>query len=391
MGVANVHPRYLCNKCERVLARGMCGAKHCGGGCGPVRSWVPHHETHCQLCEEPPKKPKAGRPPKRKYQPRGKLAEWHSRTMPQTAEEQTSTAGNTTPSHDPSTSHASAPTLSRLPQTSSSQMHTSDSPQTVSSSNSSKEVHSTSVTVSNANDTIAASPVEYKHISNSSTVSQVLESSPSKLQGDTASKLMAHLVKARTVNRTLEVKSSQRGRPVVYHQTSAGEVSSSVASERTKRRRKAELDSVSSSVCVGSGGAHAQAVSSLQSMASSERDTLLREAGLTPSTPLPGTALAIKADLQLPWSQLRKLKVWLTKFGVQLESEHTIRRNLKSDLPPYTAQQVPMVQKNGDISMVAVVYFPHLMSVVEHYLSLYNARGLLTWHGSFQKTRSGLS
>ena len=95
----------------------------------------------------------------------------------------------------------------------------------------------------------------------------------------------------------------------------------------------------------------------------------------------PGTALAIKADLRLPWSQLRKLRQWLRVFGVKLESERTMRQFIAEKLPSYTATELPMSRKSGEMSMAAAVFFPDLIEVTMHFLDILHESDQLTWHG----------
>ena len=59
-------------------------------------------------------------------------------------------------------------------------------------------------------------------------------------------------------------------------------------------------------------------------MGSKERDNLLVKAQLKALSPQSGTDLAIKADLRMPWFQLRKLQKWLVSFGICLESEEYV-------------------------------------------------------------------
>ena len=49
-------------------------------------------------------------------------------------------------------------------------------------------------------------------------------------------------------------------------------------------------------------------------------------------------------------------------------------------LPSYTASELPMSKRNGDVSMAAAVYFPYLVSVVMHFLDILHESERLTWH-----------
>ena len=150
----------------------------------------------------------------------------------------------------------------------------------------------------------------------SSTVAEVLSASPSKLKGNVATNLTARLVTARAEGGRLEVKTGEggRGKPQVYQLTPECSVPSTDASASTLKRRAAELTRIAESVCGGSDGARVQMIAGLKRLSSAAQEELLQEAGLKCSSPSPGTALAIKADLRLPWSQLRKLRQWLKVF-----------------------------------------------------------------------------
>eukprot|EP00117_Sycon_ciliatum_P000960 scpid48110/ scgid3364/ len=134
-------------------------------------------------------------------------------------------------------------------------------------------------------------------------------------------------------------------------------------------------------MCVDADAVRAQEVAGIRKLSSSERDKLLEEAGVKPSQPAAGSLLAIKADMNLPWSQVRKLKQWLTASGLHLESERTARAFIADNVPKYTCGEVPMATKgcSGEIVMARMVYFPDLVAVVLHYLQLYDAAKQLTW------------
>lgn len=214
----------------------------------------------------------------------------------------------------------------------------------------------------------------------SSTAAEILSASPSKLRGNVAEKLVGQLVKAHTHGDRLEVKTGERGRPQVFERTTAGTVSSSIASRTTLRRREAELEQRSRTVCVDDSGVRAQDIAGLRRLSAAEQDKLLQDAGLRPSQPAAGSLLAIKADMNLPWSQVRKLKQWLRAFGVSLESERAARAFIAQSIPEYTCQELPMTKKDGSVVMANCVYFPDLVAVVMHYLELYSAADQLTWH-----------
>eukprot|EP00117_Sycon_ciliatum_P042608 scpid47651/ scgid30972/ len=119
-------------------------------------------------------------------------------------------------------------------------------------------------------------------------------------------------------------------------------------------------------------------------MPKAQQTDLLQTAGVEPLSPPPGLALAIKADLKLPWNQLRKLKSILSSScGFKLECEKSLRSTLSSVLPEYVASTVKMIQhKTGAIEDTTIVYLPDLLATVKQYLQLYETNNMLTWHGN---------
>ena len=214
----------------------------------------------------------------------------------------------------------------------------------------------------------------------SSTVSDALTASPSKLRGDVAGSLTSHLVTARAQDGCLQIHLSNHGKPQIYKRTSTSSVPSGEASARTQRRRTQELSRIAESVCGGEMGARAQEVAGLKRLSSSEQEQLLVDAGLRSFSPAAGTALAIKADLSLPWTQLRKLRCWLKEFGVRLEPEQSIRSFIATKLPSYVAKELPMTDKTGVVTMAAAVFIPNMIEVVSFYLERLSDEGTLTWH-----------
>ena len=216
----------------------------------------------------------------------------------------------------------------------------------------------------------------------SSTVSEITTASPSKLQGDVARSLTGSMVVAQACKKRLEVRTgaNRKGHPLVFHQIPCSIVPSTEASASTLKRRAVELTRIAEEVCGGSDGARIQVIAGLKRLSADAQDNLLREAGIRCATPAQGTALAIKADLRLPWTQLRKLRQWLKILGVKLESEHTMRGFIAEKLPSYTAMEMPMSKKSGTVSMAATIFFPDLVAVIMHYLDLLAESDRLTWH-----------
>ena len=217
-------------------------------------------------------------------------------------------------------------------------------------------------------------------VSQSFSVGDVLNASPSKLRGNVCDQLTKHLVMSTAVGDRLELRNTGHGgRPIVWTRTPIPLVDSSVASDRSKRRRASQVRAFRSEISGGKEGSFAQSVHEFKGMGRKERDDLLVKAKLNPLSPAAGTALAIKSDLHLPWYQLRKLQKWFVSFGISLESERISRQYLKDAMPKYAAEQVPMTGKQG-ISLVPMVYTKDLPALILHLLSLHDEAGTLVQH-----------
>ena len=227
----------------------------------------------------------------------------------------------------------------------------------------------------------ATTTAPIRTVRQSSTVEDVLSASPSKLCGNVADRLTGHLVAARVHDGRLEVRTASHGKPQVYQRAVVSNVPSDRAADTTLRRRSSELTRHAETVCGGVAGARAQEVAGLQRLSAAEQEQLLLDAGIKAKKPSPGSALAIKADLSLPWSQLRKLRRWLHEFGVEMESEKTVRTFIASKLPSYTAKELPMTDKDGGVTMIATVLFPNLVDIVIFFLDQLQDSSRLTWHG----------
>ena len=132
-------------------------------------------------------------------------------------------------------------------------------------------------------------------------------------------------------------------------------------------------------LCGSAEGAAFQAANDLGKMKSEDREQLLRDAGLRGTIAAPGTALALKADLHLPWFQLRKLHKRLVSFGIELESERVVRASI-SALPKYHAEDIPMVTRTGSVEMTTYVYIPDLVSYILYMLNERDSHNTLVWH-----------
>ena len=76
------------------------------------------------------------------------------------------------------------------------------------------------------------------------------------------------------------------------------------------------------------------------------------------------TALALKADLNLAWNALHKLRLGLSSVGVQLESERAMRQQIADELPcGLECEEVPISEQSGGVSLAPMVRFSKLEQV----------------------------
>ena len=227
------------------------------------------------------------------------------------------------------------------------------------------------------NPAVESAPLQ-RVVESTTTIGDMLSASPSKLRGKVFDKVLKHVVSTCDVDGKLEVRGGG-GSPAMYRKTTVARVASGACSSKTERRRSVLTDSVTRQVCGGEIGAVAHMAAKVRGMASRERDTLLLMANLKPLASKPGTALAIKADMQLPWYQLRKLQKWFTSFGISLESERVTRQYLRDCVPKYCAENVPLSVKEG-ISLCPMIFIQDLVGFVFHMLSLHDCSGTLYHH-----------
>ena len=57
-----------------------------------------------------------------------------------------------------------------------------------------------------------------------------------------------------------------------------------------------------------------------------------------------------------------------------------MRQFIASKLPSYTAIELPLSTKTGEVSMTPAVFFPDLVAIVTHFLDILHESDRLTWH-----------
>ncbi len=218
----------------------------------------------------------------------------------------------------------------------------------------------------------------------STTVQDILTASPSKLRGDVAQRVASHLVGSQEDDGVLTLRTAAHGgKSQTWVRLTKARTGSNQATDRTLRRRSSEIEQVRDLVSGGPTGSSTQQADELRRLRSEAQEGLLREAGLAPKGTVGcGTGLALKADLHLPWYKLRKLRRWLSSFGVTLESEASMRQRISDELPfELCADLVPLVRKDGSIAAKPVVRFLDLPGLILHYFSQHQIANTISWHG----------
>ena len=149
-------------------------------------------------------------------------------------------------------------------------------------------------------------------------------------------------------------------------QTAIPRILSHLASDRTVRQRTAVIERIRAVVSgkdAGDVSSRAQMRHEVARLPREERRVFLRDAGLSvPSTDslAPGTGLALKAELALPWNKLRALRRlgcknqnsllsnlysgrWIKSWGVRLPGERQDKAIMRDWVPAdITGEMAPL-------------------------------------------------
>ncbi|XP_019627774.1 PREDICTED: uncharacterized protein LOC109472434 [Branchiostoma belcheri] len=155
------------------------------------------------------------------------------------------------------------------------------------------------------------------------------------------------------------------------------------ASTTTKRKRVRAMDEVRTVV---SGGASAeQFQDEMKAIPKAQLLEMFHDLGLDQVRIPNGHLLAAKVDCGFNYNQIRKLRRWLKKYGVAVESERVSRQVAKSLLSNITihAECLPFTVKtpNGTkVDLLPCAYLESLNSAILDNLSRASSSGKLTWH-----------
>ncbi|KAL5463613.1 hypothetical protein EMCRGX_G032527 [Ephydatia muelleri] len=115
-----------------------------------------------------------------------------------------------------------------------------------------------------------------------------------------------------------------------------------------------------------------------------EKQKLLQQAGIVCKIG-PQDALAIKADLGVPWAKLRYLRRWLKASGVAISCEESMRDiarevigdNLNGEMAPFS---FPAYDGGEEVRAAPHVFIPNLNQKIIQLLEENDSTGQLTWH-----------
>ena len=226
-------------------------------------------------------------------------------------------------------------------------------------------------------------------ITPSSSVQDILSLSPSKPLNTTMERVVTSLIqrKERHGGTSGQIEVQTGGTPQTLLKTTRARVPTGECTPRHERRRTTEIQQVRQVLAGGKEGAKNQQAAELRVLSKSSQDDLLVAAGIKPPPGQVGAScgLAIKADLRLPWFQMRKLTRWLKHLGLSMQSERAMREYIAEELPfELLAERIPLsVRKSAkeqSIEERPVVRFQDLCQLVMHYIKQHSDAGQLTWH-----------
>eukprot|EP00731_Ephydatia_muelleri_P000541 Em0001g541a len=177
------------------------------------------------------------------------------------------------------------------------------------------------------------------------------------------------------------------GAPMTFMQVTKAKQQTTSACSRTTKMRCSEMQRIRSIVSGGEASALIQ--KEVLTLSDEERQCLLATASISSSIEIgPAQVLAIKAGLAIPWNKLRLLRRWLKSSGIHLAGEermrhissHIVGDNLKGEVAPFT---FPHPSGGDEIKGAPLVYIPHLVDKVIHFLNENERAGRLTWHEGF--------
>ncbi|KAL5516722.1 hypothetical protein EMCRGX_G002128 [Ephydatia muelleri] len=132
-----------------------------------------------------------------------------------------------------------------------------------------------------------------------------------------------------------------KGTPKTFMQITKPRIPTHSASARTVKRRSMEMHLARDAISMGESSALLRR--ELDYLDEAEKQNLLQQAGIVCKIG-PQDALAIKADLGVPWAKLRYLRRWLKASGVAISCEESMRDiarevigdNLNGEMAPFS-------------------------------------------------------
>ena len=172
------------------------------------------------------------------------------------------------------------------------------------------------------------------------------------------------------------IKANTGGQPILLMKVVKPRKKSSLAKSPLKRKRARDLKKIRS-VTAGGGSSddESQRVAELKVLPMKRKRRISEKAGVKKGGYINNMyGLAIKAETNITWSQLRRLKRLLKPVGVTFENETKQREAQQEFLPPMAAETL-----KGTVPFL-VCYVEDFCKFTKDLLNRYQSADMLTWH-----------
>ena len=199
--------------------------------------------------------------------------------------------------------------------------------------------------------------------------------------------LNTHLVRRKLHTGSLKktIKCKTRGQPIVLQKVVAPRKATDLARTPTKRKRVKLVEDVRSTVAGTSKDSEdTQVALELRRFPSGRRIDICKKAGVKQKLKLSGEqTLTMKEELGMSWRQGRKHRRLLKGLGVQLQSEHWVRR-ISKELVSYfvRVEKKTFLDEEGNEFQETYGRIKGLNRLIDRLLDLYDAKNMLTWHSN---------
>ncbi|KAI8497930.1 hypothetical protein Bbelb_245820 [Branchiostoma belcheri] len=176
------------------------------------------------------------------------------------------------------------------------------------------------------------------------------------------------------------------GQPLTFRRVTNPRKSSADVGETTARKRVREVEGVRE--VVSGGAVKEQLAREMRSIPRAELHQLFRDMQLDQVRIPDGHLLAMQVDIGVNYNQLRKLRRWLKRYGVTVESERVSRKISKALLSNIDihAELMPLAVKTSqgtNIELLPCAYITNLTTAVHDNITRSANARELTWHDGY--------